>query len=99
MLYNYNEHLDYCDKLEIHVVGENKNREVQFFDGMRLDPNSIPEGKHMYHTRHNDENDWSTPVSVQKEGAGIMVNFCGTIVTEEPINITEETEIDFVSWI
>ena len=101
MLYNYKQQIEdgMSEKLEIHVVGEKENRIVEFFDGIRLDPASIPEGKHMYHTRHNDDGDWSTPVTVQVEERGIMVNFCGSIVTDEPINITEETEIDFCSFI
>ena len=97
MLYNYNDELYHSDKLEITVRG--KTMEVDFFDGMRIDPDSIPQGKHMYHTRHGDNNDWATPVMIQVEGRGVMVNFCGTVVSDEPIGIDEETFIDDVNWL
>ena len=71
---------------------------VEYFDGIRIDPQSLPKGKHMYHTRHSD-NDISQPVTIAPEGTAVIVNFCGTIVTDQPLEVGEETKLMFVSWI
>ena len=88
----------YKSKIEIRLKGMRGLREVEFYDGIRVSIDTIPSGKHMYHTRHS-ESDWSTPISIAPEGRPIMVNFCGTIVTDVPFDIKEETDVKDVNWI
>ena len=85
-------------KLEIRLKRQKKTYMVQFFDGMRIDPKTVPECLHVYHTRHSDT-DCSQPVTIAPEGVGILVNFCGTIVSEEKIEVSEETKLMYVSWL
>ena len=35
-----------------------------------------------YEMRHDDDNDWATPVTIER---GVLVNFCGTIVSKEDL--------------
>lgn len=65
----------------------------EFFDGMRIDPDTIPAGKHWYQTRHDDYGNWSDPVTIIEEH-GIAVNFCGTLISDTSLGIESETEID-----
>lgn len=51
---------------------------------MRIDPDTIPEPFHKYSTRHGDNNDWVTPVTI--ENYSIMVNFCGEFITTEVLD-------------
>lgn len=97
-MYKYNDlkNQNYVDNLEICLNEE--YYEVEFFDGVRLDPESIPEGKHTYHTRHADD-DMSQPVTIAPEGEMILINFCGTIVVDKKFDIKEETEIQDVNWL
>ena len=88
----------YVDTLEIRLKYQKDCHVIEFFDGVRVNPDSIPEGKHMYHTRHAD-NDWSQPVAIAPEGKSIIVNFCGTIVTDQKFDLREETKIMYVSWL
>lgn len=96
MLYNYDPYK--AEKLEIRLKRQKQVRTIQFFDGMRLNPDTIPAGLHVYHTRHSDT-DCTQPVTIAPEGVGILVNFCGTIVSEELIEVNEETKLMYVSWI
>ena len=96
MLYNYDP--SKAEKLEIRLKRQKQVRTIQFFDGMRLNPDTIPAGLHAYHTRHSDT-DCTQPVTIAPEGVEILVNFCGTIVSEEKIEVSEETKLMYVSWL
>lgn len=89
---------NYVDTLEIRLKYQKDCHTIEFFDGVRVNPDSIPEGKHMYHTRHAD-NDVSQPIAIAPEGKPIIVNFCGTIVTDQKFDLREETKIMYVSWL
>ena len=54
---------------------------------MRIDNDTIPEPFHKYSTRHSDESDWATPVTV--ENHPITVNFCGEFITTEVLDFGE----------
>ena len=84
MLYDYNKIKLYklkCYKRYSRTV----TFEGEFYD-FRIDPKTIPEGKYMYHMRHDDNGDWCTPISIEK---GVMVNFCGTFITNEPLHLED----------
>ena len=88
----------YPDNLEIRVKYQRRFHNVEYFDGVRV--TNVPEGKHVYHTRHADNGDMAHPVTIAREGKIIIVNFCGSIVSDEPINIKgEEEKLTYVSWI
>ena len=53
------------------------------FTNYRVDRKSIPDGFYMYETRHYD-NDWGLICEI---APGILCNFFGTIITNEPIPI------------
>lgn len=82
-----------ADRISIEVNG--KDYIVEWFYGIRLDPATIPEGKHLYKTR-NAEDDWGRPISITKDD--VLVNFCGSVVTTEDLGITEETDITDVNF-
>ena len=65
----------------------------EFFDGMRINLNTIPKGKVWYQTRHNDDGDMATPVTIV-ERQGITVNFCGTLISETDLRLEQETDIE-----
>lgn len=71
---------------------------VKFYDGVRVNANTLSEGEHLYHTRHSDD-DITQPVTIAPEGVPIIVNFCGSIVSDVPLNVKEETKLMFVSWL
>lgn len=56
--------------------------EGEFLD-MRIARDSIPEGKHAYDCRHDDDGNWIDPVTI--ENRIVRVNFCGTFITDKPI--------------
>lgn len=98
---NYNEikKSGYQDTLEIRLKYQRKFHVVEYFDGVRINPETLPEGKHLYHTRHSDT-DISRPLTIRKEGTPVIVNFCGSIVTDEAINVYEdEVKLTYVSWL
>lgn len=68
-----------------------KNKKVfkgQFVD-LRVSADTIPEGKYMYHTRHSDNGDWCVPVTIEPN---VLVNFCGTIITDEKIEFPNDKD-------
>lgn len=97
---NYQELRNQCYKsiIDIRIKRQKECHEVEFFDGIRIDPSTIPSGKHMYHTRHAD-NDCCQPKTIAPEGIPIVVNFCGTIVSDTPLDVKEETKLMYVSWL
>lgn len=42
---------------------------------------------HVYAMRHGD-NDWSIPATIEQ---GVMINYWGYIVTEEPLDLTQSS--------
>lgn len=95
---NYSELQDYKCSIEIRIKRQKEYHKVEYFDGIRLNPNTLPEGKHMYHTRHSDS-DISAPVAIAPEGTPVIVNFCGTIVTDDPLTVNDEIKIMDVNWL
>ena len=75
--------------IEIEVNG--KDYLVEWFVGIRIDPATIPEGKHLYQTRHA-EGDWGRPISITK--GNVLMNFCGSVVTSESLCLEGETRSD-----
>lgn len=49
----------------------------------RIDRASVPEGLHLYELRHADD-DWGEPCELAR---GILVNFYGTVLSREPIEL------------
>lgn len=60
----------------------------------RLDNATIPEGLHSYELRHTDD-DWGIPCQVAKQ---IIVNFYGTLLTNEPIQLGADGFLDISDW-
>lgn len=86
----------FIENADIRIRHKDGVKEVEWCDGVRLDMESIPQGKHAYQTRHADNGDWCTPVSIMPEGVNISVNFCGTIISDEDFELKEETDIMFL---
>lgn len=93
---DYSEKYSYSEIICMRLKYKRRKMLVQNFDGIRLDNNTIPCGLHSYQTRHSDT-DPSLPITVVPEGQVVMVNFCGTIVTDEPLDVSEETKIAYWS--
>ena len=94
MLYKYNPK----DALKMTItLTDGRSITGEFFDGMRINLNSIPKGKIWYQTRHNDDGDMATPVTIV-ERQGITVNFCGTLISDMDLNLEKETEIEDVDY-
>lgn len=94
MICNYN------DKIvkPMHLVAmSNGNRYEGEFIDLRIDPNTIPQGKHWYHCRHDDDGDWVTPVTIEPR---VIVNFCGTFITDKEIEFPDEYKTIYIdeSW-
>ena len=74
------------DLRNFEAVEKTRKKDKKLFTGqfidMRVDPDTIPKGKYMYQTRHSDNGSWCTPVTVEPR---VLVNFCGTIITDEEI--------------
>ena len=99
---NYNELKQdgYQENIEIRLKNQKKIYSVEYFDGVRIDRESLPEGKHLYHTRHADNGNMADPVTIRKEGMPVVVNFCGSIVSDEPINVyDDEVKLMYVNYV
>lgn len=50
-----------------------------------------------YETRHDDDGDWVTPVTIEKS---VFVNFCNTVIFTEPLQFGDSDfiEIDEEDW-
>lgn len=53
------------------------------FTKSRIDRDTVPEGISLYEIRHSDSN-WGKPIELAR---GIMVNYYGTVLTREPIQL------------
>ena len=60
------------------------------FSEWRIDRTTVPPGLYLYELRHEDE-DWGTPCQVAKS---ILVNFYGTVLTTEPLELGEDGRRD-----
>ena len=94
MLYKYNP--NDAQKMTI-TLCDGRSITGEFFDGMRINLNSIPKGKIWYQTRHNDDGDMATPVTIV-ERQGITVNFCGTLISDTDLHLETETDIADVNY-
>lgn len=56
----------------------------------RIDRDSVPEGLHLYELRHHSE-DWCDPIQIAKS---IMVNFYGTVLSREPVELGADGFLD-----
>ena len=61
------------------------------FSPDRIDRTTVPAGLFQYEIRHADEN-WGEPCQIAK---GILVNFYGTVVTSDPIQLGADGKLDF----
>jgi len=87
-----------CDSIKIKIKGSKEWEKVEWFDGIRINPASLPTDKHLYHTRHADDKDWARPATIVPKGANVLVNFCGSIVTDKELNLTEETYVSAINY-
>lgn len=85
------------ETIEIQIQGIEGYHKVEWFDGIRIDPSTLPSGKHLHQTRHSDD-DWGSPQTIARECDDIRVNFCGSIVTEETFDLKDETEITDIDY-
>lgn len=94
MNYDYSEARKQESQLFVYIrlKHERKYYRCEYYDGMRILFDSIPVGKHRYETRHSDY-DLSQPVAIAPESKPVLVNFCGTIVSDIPIDINEEQQV------
>ena len=61
------------------------------FTEYRIDRTTIPSQLHLYEIRHEDE-DWGRPCQLAK---GILVNFYGSLLTRQPIELPDSGYLDF----
>ena len=61
------------------------------FSDMRIDRDTVPQGKYQYEVADDDESS-GDPARVQ---SGVMVNFFGTLICDEPLPIGD----DGVLWL
>ena len=68
------------------------------FSDMRIDRDSIPEGKYLYEVAGDDESGME-PVRIKP---GILVNFFGTLISDAPLPLGEDgvlwTDDDDFEW-
>ena len=76
----------YSDTATMRMAYDDKVYLVESFDGVWIDPTTIPEGKHVYYARHAD--DICYPRTIATKGNCPVVNFWGTFVCDEPIDVT-----------
>ena len=63
----------------IRLPGSDEMVKGELFDGIRIDPESVPSGKHLYWMRHED-GDVCIPVSISPES--ILVNAAQAVYVE-----------------
>lgn len=88
MLYNYKDKKKYIQHIEL--IAEDGTEYIGEFIDLRIKADTIPEGKFMYHCRHDDDGDWVTPVTIERK---VVVNFCGTLIMDTEIDFKGETYI------
>lgn len=61
------------------------------FTDWRVDRSTVPPSMFLYEVRHADE-DWGDPCQLSR---GILVNFYGSVLTSEPMELSERGYLDF----
>lgn len=78
-------------KADVCYLDLRNNKTGEIYEGeyidMRLQPDTIPKGKHAYNCRHGDNGDWWTPCTI--ESGCVMVNFAGVFITDRKIIFPE----------
>ena len=94
MIYEYKEarSQEFLPNVYIRLKYDRKYYRCEYYDGMRILSDSIPEGKHRYETRHPDD-DLTLPIAIAPEDKLVIVNFCGTIVSDIPIPVSSEKRV------
>ena len=69
-------------KIELQNDETGEIYEGEYID-MRLQMNTIPEGKFAYNCRHGDDGNWVDPVTI--ESGRVMVNFAGVFIMDKPL--------------
>jgi hypothetical protein len=64
-------------------------KNVVGFVDERVLPTQRVKGYSYYETRHGDNN-WCVPLTIE---LGVCVNFCGTLVTKEPLDLASFIDI------
>lgn len=77
----------FIENADIRIRHKEGIKQVEWCEGVRLDSENIPQGKHLYQTRHADNGDWCTPVSIMPKGVNVIVNYCGTIISDEDFDL------------
>lgn len=90
--YTYDKAMErHYERIEFRLRRQKNKIEGEWFDGVHIDPETVPEGWHHYETRHSDYCDnLSLPASIRAingQNDMIVVNFCGTVLTREPIKL------------
>lgn len=67
-------------------------RKIVLFVADRLDRENLPENLYVYECRHADSGDMRTPATIENH---VKVNFCGTILSKEPIELTKSKYGDY----
>lgn len=92
---NYKDALENVELMGIKLSGSDEMVKGELFDGIRIDPESVPSGKHLYWMRHEDV-DFCVPVSISPKS--ILVNFYGSFVADQRLPIVEETNITYYGF-
>ena len=61
------------------------------YSAFRIDRNTVPSKLYMYELRHGDTK-WDRPCQI---GNRIIVNFCGTVISDKPIPLDPDGLRDF----
>lgn len=69
--------------------------EGEYID-IRLEMDTIPDGKFAYNCRHNDDGDWISPVTIEK--GNVMVNFAGVFITDKELVFPEGKDYICVTY-
>ena len=78
-----------CDFPPMEITLENGAHYTGMFTDMRLDRETLPEGKFAYDCRHDDET-WGELCQLQPF---VLVNYAGTFVTDAPIPNAEDAPL------
>jgi len=65
---------------------------IVLFTSDRLDREKLPENLYVYECRHADSGDMRTPATIENH---VKVNFCGTMLSKEPIGLTKSEYGDY----
>ena len=63
----------------VEIILEDDTKIKGLFTELRVKRDSVPDNLHLYSTRHGDDGDWCTPISIEY---GVLVNFYGHLITD-----------------